>query len=248
MALPSVTADSADMAWYGSEVAGRLIGITRVDNLVTDPERRAPIARVGEAIGVAARTLFDTHIARLTHEYVTNRVTVGIGRGLDRGWDGLVSETGQTSRLSLPDRSTDNPDYRAVFPNGRTDEYTGPAIGRDPEVATELRRRLASSSIPAREPLVARIDAMMPLLTTGAADVEAGDSRTNELFAAEMAARQALVTMLWEERKTVERLLGRAGRNLARFVFFDYTPKKTRDAVGETTAPEPTTRPEGEPE
>jgi hypothetical protein len=56
----------------------------------------------------------------------------------------------------------------------------------------------------------------------------------NALFQTELNGRKLVVDTLWEERKAVETALGRGGKGLARFIFFDFR-KSGGDGGGETT-------------
>lgn len=76
-----------------------------------------------------------------------------------------------------------------------------------------------------------------------AAPVRDSEKQYNSLFLAEMTARKNVIDAIWEERKTVEKLLGRGGRSLARFIFFDFrssSPDKADDAPAPAPA-SPTT-------
>ena len=89
--LPTVGTDTPKIIWYASEVGGRTLGVAAMVNLVPDPERRAAIEQAGKAIIAAAQQLAGQYTARLLFEFIDQRVTVGKGRGVDRGFDAGIS-------------------------------------------------------------------------------------------------------------------------------------------------------------
>jgi hypothetical protein len=134
----------------------------------------------------------------------------------------------------LADRTNQNPEYRAIFPNG-TDEYTSPTIREDEQIATDLRLAIQNSNAPAKTEALALLDEVIPVVAPAAKALSDGEKQVNTLFQAEMNTRKNVIDALWEQRKIVEKTLGRQGKGLARFIFFDFRK------AGETDSPEPAT-------
>ncbi|MBI4613951.1 MAG: hypothetical protein HY720_10115 [Planctomycetes bacterium] len=235
--LPNVSADSFDVVTYAAEVAGRIQGVASVPNLVAEEGRRAELVASATTIVGATRSLHGAWAARVVEKMLEGRLAVGRGRGVDRGWDAAVAEIGERARVSLPDRQTGNPDYRAVFPDGTIYPFTTPTIKQDPELAAGLRKALFSSKIPVRTELVAVVDSMIPIIAPAAEAVRNGEEQLSNLFTTEMTARRLVVDTLWNERKSVEKTLGRGGRGLARFIFFDFRASGAAEPEG-TNPPE----------
>lgn len=234
----TIKTDSLNIVWHVAEVAGRLLGVARSPTLVPAPEKKSALEAVAERLIGTARNLFEVTIAGKRFEYIEQRLRVGEGRGLDRGWDATVSTVADKGRVSLPDRSTNNPDYREVFTDGTIAPYTKPTIKQDPEIGSDLRKRISTSRLPNRDELVADLDKMLPLLEPAAKAVIDGEKQVNDQFLDEVNARKLVIDTLWEERRTVEKLLGRAGRNTARFIFFD-DDSRSPAAAEEPPAEEP---------
>lgn len=219
--LPTVGADSVKITRYAAEVAGRILGIAAMTNLVPDAARRAALAQSGNAILAAAQNLHNAFVARIQYESIDQRVSFGKGKSIDRGFEAVVAAISESVRTSLPDRTTSNPDYRAIFPNG-TEAMIAPTIREDDAIADELRSALAASNVPVKTEALAQIDAVIPVVAPAASALRDAEQHLNALFQAELNARKTVVDTLWQERKTVETQLGRAGKTLARFVFFDF--------------------------
>lgn len=232
--LPTVGADSIKIIRYTAEVAGRILGIAAMTNLVPDTARRAALTQAGNTILASAQGLHNAFVARIQYESIDQRVTFGKGKGIDRGFEAVIASISESVRTSLPDRTTSNPDYRAIFPNG-TEAMIAPTIRDDAAVADELRSALAASNVPVKADALAQLDAVVPVVTPAATALRDAEQHLNALFQAELNARKAVVDALWEQRKTVETNLGRAGKALARFVFFDF--RKAGET--ETAPPEP---------
>ena len=76
---------------------------------------------------------------------------------------------------------------------------------------------------------VAQLDAVIPVIHPAAQAVRAGELHINELAQNELSARKAVVDTLWEQRRLVETALGRGGKGLARFIFFDFRKASESD-------------------
>lgn len=239
--LPTVGSDTLKILPYAAEVAGRARGVAAMENLVPDPERRAAIEKSADNIVAAVKDIANTLVARLIYELVDNRITVGKGRGVDKGFDAVVSITSETIRTSLPDRSTRNPEYLAIFPNG-AEAYTSPTVKDDETLAVELHKAVEQSTLAVKANLLGLLGQILPIVGPAAAAVRDGEKQVNALFQTELAGRKTIVDILWEERKNIESALGRSGRGLARFIFFDF--RKTGGAGLEEQPSEP---PAGEP-
>lgn len=243
--LPTVAADTLKTVPYAAQVGGRALGVAGMKNLVPDANKRAAIEKAGNAIIAAAKQLANAYVARLVAEYVDQRVLLGKGRGIDKGFDAVVAASAETIRTSLPDRVTNNPEYRAIFPNG-TEALTSPTIREDDTLAAEFRQSIHDSSLAVKADVLAMLDAVLPVVGPAATALRAGEEQVNALFQAELNARKLVVDTLWEERKVIESALGRGGKGLARFVFFDFR-KQSDDAPAEdptTQAPGPVPEPE----
>lgn len=238
--LPNVGTDTLKICWYAGEVVGRARGIASMDILVPDPARRTAINDSANRVHAAIQTLTSAYVARITHEFVGQRIALGRGRGVDRGFDALVSWTSETARTSLPDRSVKNPEYRTIFPRG-AEAYTTPTIKEDEQLVEDLKQAILASKVPAKAEMVTRVDAVIPAVTAAASGLRDAEKLVNTLFQAEIAARKLVIDALWDERKTVELALGRGGRQLARFVYFD--PRKPN---GETAKAEEAKPADGE--
>ncbi len=77
---------------------------------------------------------------------------------------------------------------------------------------------------------------MLPVVGPAARELSAGEQQVNRLFQNEINARKVVVDALWEQKRLVETALGRAGKGLARFIFFDF--RKLSDA-DDSASPEP---------
>lgn len=240
--LPTVGSDTIKILAYGAEVAGRTLGVAAMVNLVPDPARRAALEASGNAIAAAVQQTASAYGARLLFESIDNKVALGKGRGVDRGFDAAISAMSETIRTSLPDRSTAKPDYREVFPNG-AEEYTSPTIREDDELVTDLRKSIAQSKLSVKADLLAVVDGLIPIVGPAAKAVRDAEKQVNTLFQTEQAARKQVVDTLWEERKKIETALGRSGRGLSRFIFFDFRKAGAQDREDEPpsrdTAEEP---------
>ena len=238
--LPTVNVDTIKILRYAGEVGGRILGIAAVDNLVPDATKRADLVKSGNAIVTAAQSLRTAYLARVQFEDFDYRISFGKGKGIDRGFDAIVAITSETVRTSLPDRNTQNSEYRAIFPNG-TDEYISPTIREDHQLGTDLRTNLVASNLPNKTELVASLDNNIPVLEPAAKSITDGENQINALFQIEMNARKTVIDTLWEQRKVVETILGRSGKILARFVFFDFRKSNDSDspATPPTTPPTP---------
>lgn len=219
--IPDVGADSVKITRYGAQVSGRIFGIAAMPILVPDATRRAALSQCGNIILAATQGLHNAFVARIQFESIDQRVLFGKGKGIDRGFDAVVATISESVRTSLADRHTSNPDYRAIFPNG-TEEMTSPTIREDEAIAEELRSALAASNLSVKTQALALVDVAIPVVGPAATALRNADQHLNELFQAELNARKAVVDALWEQRKVVETQFGRAGRALARFVFFDF--------------------------
>lgn len=219
--LPTVGNETPRIIWYAAEVAGRIHGVALMENLVPDPDKRAALKKSADAIQKEVQDLANAYVARWLHEFVAQRITFGKGRGLDRGFDALISAISETVRTSLPDRSTSNPDYREVFPDG-AETYTSPTIHEDADLALSLRTAVNDSKLTVKAEVVASLDKVIPVVGPAATELQDGAKQVNALFQAEMTGRKSVVDVLWSERKNVESALGRSGRRLARFIFFDF--------------------------
>ena len=236
--FPTVGADSIKIIRYAGEVGGRVLGIAAMENLVPDAAKRATLLKSGNLIVASAQQLLTAYIARITAEQFDQRVILGKGRGVDRGFEAMISGHSETIRTSLPDRSTHNPDYRAVFPNG-AEEYIAPTIREDDQLAVDLRKALVDSNLAVKAELVAALDIIIPVVVPAAKAVRDSELQTNDLFQTEMAARKTVVDTLWEERKGVEAVLGRAGKGLARLIFFDFRKNGGENGADESTTTTP---------
>jgi hypothetical protein len=232
--LPSVATDTVKTVRYAAGVGGRIFGIAAMKNLVPDATRRAALIASGNAIIASAQALNTAYFARIQFEHLDQRITVGKGKGIDRGFDAVVAISSESIRTSLADRTHQNPEYRAIFPNG-TDEYTSPTIREDEQIATDLRLAIQNSNAPAKTEVIALLDEVIPVVGPAAKALSDGEKQVNELFQGEMNARKNVIDALWEQRKIVETTLGRQGKGVARFIFFDFRK------AGETDSPEPAT-------
>lgn len=232
--LPTVGSDTLKMVAYTAEVAGRTLGVAAMENLVPDATRRAALEGSGKKILTAAQTAMSAYGARILFQFVDSRAAIGKGRGVDKGFDAAIAQSSETIRTSLPDRSTSNPDYREIFPNG-TEEYTSPTVKEDEALAGELRQAVEGSKLAVKAEVLADIDALIPIVGPIAAAVRDGEKKVSSLFNAELAERKNVVDTLWEERKNIENALGRGGRGLARFIFFDF--RKPSEQGDEAPAP-----------
>lgn len=233
--LPTVGADSVKIIRYAGEVAGRIQGIAAVNNLVPDASRRADLVKSSTAIITSSQSLQSSYIARIQFEEFDYRIVFGKGKGVDRGFDAIISIVSESVRTSLPDRTTSNPDYRAIFPNG-AEAHTSPTIRDDHQIGNELRTNLVASNLPDKTQLIALLDDINPALEPAANALTNGEEQIKNLFQHEMNARKTVVDTLWEQRKIVETILGRGGKTLARFVFFDFRKSGDSDA---SPAPQP---------
>ena len=218
--LPTVGTDTLKICWYAGEVVGRARGLARMNNLIPEPARRDAIKTSADTMSVALSTLANAYIARIVHEFVEQRIALGVGRGVDRGFDALISFVSETVRTSLPDRSVRNPDYRQIFPNG-AEEYSSPTIKEDEQLAVDLRQSVNDSNLTVKADILTQLDTVIPIVTEVAGGLRDAEKQVNALFQAELNARKLVVDALWEQRKAIEIALGRGGRQLARFVFFD---------------------------
>src|SRR5690242_10053493 len=116
--LPTVGTDTIKIVRYAAEVSGRILGIAAMHNLVPDSDRRTSLGNAAQAISSATQTLHAAYTARSQFEDLDQRITVGKGKGVDRGFDAIIASVADSTRTSLPDRNHQNPDYRAIFPNG----------------------------------------------------------------------------------------------------------------------------------
>ncbi len=219
--LPTVGSDTLKIFTYSAEVAGRTLGVAAMPNLVPDANRRATIEAAGNAIATITKQITAAYVARLLAEFVNQRIEVGKGRGVDKGFDAGISVVSETIRTSLPDRNTRNPDYLAIFPDG-AEAYTSPSIKEDADLAVELRQTIADSTLTVKADVLALLDTLIPIVTPVATDIRNGEKEVNTLFQAELNGRKQIIDCLWEQRKIVETALGRSGRGLARFIFFDF--------------------------
>jgi hypothetical protein len=231
--LPTVGNDTLKIIWYAAEVAGRTLGVAAMPNLVSDPTRRAALEKSGNVIAAAAQAMAGTYTARILFELIDQRIAMGKGRGVDRGFDAAVSSISETVRTSLPDRRTNNPDYLDIFPNG-AEEFSSPTIKEDELLGTNLRQAVAESKLAVKAEVLGVLDAILPIVGPTAKGVRDTEQQRNTLFQSELSGRKQVIDTLWEERKTVETALGRGGRGLARFIFFDF-----RNQGGQDTAEEP---------
>lgn len=236
--LPTVGADTLKMIWYASEVAGRTLGIAAMPNLVPDAERRAAIEVSGNKIAAAVKHTASLHVTRVLFEYIDQRIAFGKGKGVDRGFEATIAACSEKIRTSLPDRNSSSPDYRAIFPEG-TEEYMAPTIKEDEELATSLRQTVSDSKLAVKGEVLALLDAIIPIVGPAAVELRSSEKKVSDMFQAEVSGRKALVDTLWEERKSVENALGRSGRGLARFIFFDFRSSSGKDAPAEPPAPAP---------
>ena len=234
--LPNVGTDTLKICWYAGEVVGRARGIASMDILVPDLTRRTAINDSANRIHAAIQALTGAYVARVTHEFVGQRIALGQGRGVDRGFDALVSWASETARTSLPDRSVRNPEYRTIFPDG-AEAYSTPTIKEDEQLADDLKQAILASKIPVKAEMVSRVDAAIPTVTAAASGLRDAEKQVNTLFQAEIAARKGVIDALWDERKAIELALGRGGRQLARFVYFD--PRKPNGEAAKTDEAKP---------
>ncbi|MDC3957176.1 hypothetical protein [Polyangium jinanense] len=203
-----------------------------MENLVPDEKRRAALEASGNKVVAAVKQLVGAYVARIVFEYVDQRIALGKGRGVDRGFDAVIAVSSETIRTSLPDRRTSNPEYSAIFPNG-TEEYTSPTVKEDEELALDLRKAVHDSTLSVKADVLALLDKVIPIVGPAASGVREGEKQVNALFQTELAARKLVVDTLWEERKAVENALGRGGRGLARFIYFDFRKGRENEAAEE---------------
>jgi hypothetical protein len=235
--LPTVGSDSLKIIRYAAEVAGRTLGIAAMVNLVPDAARRAALETAGNLINGAAQQLVGAYFARLTFENFDQRRSFGKGRSIDRGFDAAISTSSEKIRTSLPDRSTSNPDYRAIFPHG-AEEFTSPTVKEDPELADTLHAAVSESNLTVKAEVLTLLDTIIPVVGPAATEILDGEKQVNSLSLSEQAGRKLVVDTLWEQRKAVETALGRGGRGLARFVFFDFRKNGEGDAADTTQPPD----------
>jgi hypothetical protein len=234
--LPTVGAETPRIVRYSGEVGGRILGVAAMKNLVPDDTRRAALETAGNIILSAAQQLNANYVARITAESFDQRIALGKGRGIDRGFDAIVSIISETVRTGLPDRTTKNPDYRAVFPHG-AEEFTSPTIREDEQIAVDLRKAVSDSNLTTKADVVALLDTVIPVVGPAAVALKNSETHLNVLFQTELAGRKLVVDTLWEQRKVVEQALGRAGKGVARFIFFDF--HKSSDNTDPETSPTP---------
>ncbi len=220
--LPTVGSESLKIVSFVAEVSGRIDGIAASVGLVPDAAKRAALQRSATRLETVGRELLAAFVTRASTEIFEHRRVVGRGRGIDRGFDAGVATVAESLRTSLPDRTTTSPEYRAVFSTGTTDPFTSPTIKQDPELAADLRNRIGDSGSSAKAQMLAVIDALVPLVGPAAMALAAGETAIQTQWDAELVARKNAVDALWEEKRSVEQQLGRSGRGLARFVFFDF--------------------------
>lgn len=237
--LPAVGADTIKIVRYAAQVSGRILGIAAMKNLVPDDSRRAALIASGNLIIASAQALNTAYFTRIQFEHFDQRVTFGKGKGIDRGFDAAITIVAENVRNSLPDRTYENPDYRAIFPDGTTDAFTSPTIREDEQIATDLRIAIADSNVPVKDDVLALLDTVIPVVTPAAKALSDGEKQVNALFGAEMNARKNVVDTLWEERKNVEKTLGRAGKGLARFIFFDFRKADETESTDPATPVNP---------
>jgi hypothetical protein len=230
--LPTVGTDTLKICWYAGEVVGRARGVARMENLVPTNERRATINASADTMATALTTLANAYVARVVYEFVQQRIALGVGRGVDRGFDALISSISEAVRTSLPDRNVRNPDYRQIFPNG-AEEFTSPTIKEDEALATDLRQSVSDSNLAVKADILSQLDAVIPIVSDAAGGLRDGEKQVNALFQAELNGRKLVVDALWEQRKAIELALGRGGRQLARFVFFDVRKGSAEAPVAE---------------
>lgn len=234
--LPTVGADTIKIVPYTAQVGGRIFGIAAMKNLVLDDARRVALVASGNLIIASAQALNTAYFARIQFEQLDQRITFGKGKGIDRGFDAAIAVVAEDVRNSFTDRTYENPDYRAIFPDGTTDAFTSPTIREDEQIATDLRIAIAGSKSPVKDEVLAVLDTVIPIVAPAAKALSDGEKQINALFGAEMNARKNVVDTLWEERKNVEKTLGRAGKGLARFIFFDF---RKADESESTNSPTP---------
>ncbi|MDI1449801.1 hypothetical protein [Polyangium sp. 6x1] len=203
-----------------------------MENLVPEAKRRAALEESGNKVVAAVKQLVGAYVARIVFEYVDQRVALGKGRGVDRGFDAVIAASSETIRTSLPDRSPANPEYRAIFPHG-TEEFTSPTVKEDEDLAIDLRKAVHDSTLPIKTDVLALLDKVIPLVGPVASAVREGEKHVNALFQTELSARKLVIDTLWEERKAVETALGRGGRGLARFIYFDFRKGRENEAAEE---------------
>jgi hypothetical protein len=235
--LPTVGSDSLKIIRYAAEVAGRTLGIAAMANLVPDAARRAALETAGNLINGAAQQLVGAYFARLTFENFDQRRSFGKGRSIDRGFDAAISTSSEKIRTSLPDRSTSNPDYRAIFPHG-AEEFTSPTVKEDADLADNLHAAVSESNLTVKTEVLTLLDTIIPVVGPAATEIVNGEKQLNSLFLSEQTSRKLVVDTLWEQRKAVETALGRGGRGLARFVFFDFRKSGEGDAADATQPPD----------
>lgn len=240
--LPTVGTVTTKILWYAAEVGGRALGIAAMANLVPDPARRAELTQAGNVIIAATQQLASQYTTRLLFEFVEQRVVVGKGRGIDRGFDAAVAVAAESIRTSLPDRNARNPDYRAIFPNG-TDEFTSPTINEDADLAVSLHQSIQQSSLTVKAEVLTALDVVLPLIAPAATAVREGEKTVNTLFQSELNGRKQVIDTLWEQRKLIETALGRGGRGLARFIVFDFRSAGSKEAPPEAPPAAPAADP-----
>lgn len=106
----------------------------------------------------------------------------------------------------------------------------------------ELRAGIVASNLPTKSDFVSTLDTLIPVITAAASVLTTGEQQVNTLFQNEINARKTVVDCLWAQRKIVETILGRAGKTLARYVFFDFRKTNDDDAAS-PTPPHPATAP-----
>jgi hypothetical protein len=223
---------------YAAEVGGRMTGLAGCPNLLPE-ELRPTFRESGEQIIALTRGLGAAYVATLIYEVIDQRIFVGHGMGIDRGWDRTVSDVSDVGRGAVPDRNTASPEYRSVFEDGTTKAYTQPSIKQDPELAADLRARVDASGLRTRDQMLALIDAIIGLVGPASANVKNGEERVNTLFQTDVGLRGGLTNHLWAKRKEIEGLLGRSNQALARFVFFDFKKSKPSRTAPDSSPSEP---------
>ena len=78
--LPTVGSDSLKIIRYSAEVAGRILGVAAMVNLVPDAARRAALETSGNLVHTVTQQLLGAYVARLTFEHVAQRLSTGKGR------------------------------------------------------------------------------------------------------------------------------------------------------------------------
>jgi hypothetical protein len=238
MGLPNAGVDTVKMVAYAAEVAGRAQGVGLSPSLVAAAQKTALDASASRILE-ATRALLAKFVVRATTEHLEHRITVGRGRGVDRGFDAAVSNVSEMLRRSLPDRNTTSDGYRQVFATGTIDGFVSPTIRQDPELAATLTAAIERSGSAAKTDLLAMLAPLRPVVDSAAAALGTGEESVSAQWKDELDGRARLVEVLWTEKRAVETALGRSGRGLARFVFFDYFGPTT-DARDTEPPPAPT--------